>query len=77
MKFENPPKQSRISFSLNFNSTNRKIIMKLDLESYESTVYVFEALPKCTQSIIPHFGAVKSSKPSFFSQNRADLIFKF
>ena len=54
MKFENPPKnvkkltffskKSWILFSLNFTSTNRKIILKLDLKSYGSTVYAFEAL---------------------------------
>ena len=54
MKFENPPKnvkkltffskKSWILFSLNFTYTNRKIILKLDLKSYGSTVYAFEAL---------------------------------
>ena len=44
IKFENPPKKSSILFSLNFTSTNRKIILKLDLKSYGSTVYAFEAL---------------------------------
>ena len=37
-------KKSWILFSLNFTSTNRKIILKLDLKSYRSTVYDFEAL---------------------------------
>ena len=54
MQFENPPKnvkkidiffKKKLNlFSLNFTSTNRKMILKLDLKSYGSTVYAFEAL---------------------------------
>ena len=54
MKFENLPKKFKKLtsffkknwnlFSLNFTSTNRKIILKSDLKNYEFTVYIFETL---------------------------------
>ena len=59
---------------MNFTSTNRKLILKLDLKSYESTVYVFEALHGPESQF--HILELLRDLNFFSSQNHAEVYFQ-
>ena len=71
-------KKNWILFSLNFTSTNRKIILKLDLKSYGFSFYAFEALnaPKYWRVYQISLPTVKYDVSAFTGKKNYRLLIK-